>query len=595
MSHAPASTRLPSRGLGYEHLCAFVFQSFKGLLPYDRVALGLLEDGGETLWLAGASGDDTDPPWLRSRRGSIAGGTLRAVVAMGQPRIINDLADYCRSRPNGSATPVLVKHGYAASLTAPLRHHDQDLGLLFFNSRAPHVYQSEHAETIRRIARAVAAIVAEIGRNGDTDETWASVLGSSLRSLALAAHQVHEEELLIARVADLVHRGTTLGEVLDAVYSSFSALLPFDRIGFAHIDSPTGNVAAKWARSNGHIRLGHGFAQSIHATSLGGVLKSAAPRIMNDLVAYVAQNPDSVATRLVVAEGMRSSLTYLVGDAKQPIGFLFFNSRAVGAYELDHVSRLRKITGRLTRAFERAILFDRIRRAHGRTQELLDLLVPPPVARRLEAGETQVIEELQATVLLFDLVDFSTWSVKLPPLELFRKMSTLFASFDAQAKTEGVYRIRTMGDGYFAVAGVHPRRPDHADAAARLAFALMRAVEAESRPDGRAMTARIGLHSGPVVAGVRGGDDLQYEVWGPTVTIAARMETSSEPGRIQISEATAALLGGRLPVELRGSLELKGIGTYQTYWLEEPVATAPAPSVNESVGSDGPPGDGDRV
>jgi antirestriction protein ArdC len=122
------------------------------------------------------------------------------VLALGQPRILNDLAAYVRDRHEPTATSVLVEEGYAASLTAPLRHGDRDLGFLFFNSRTAGAYHTEHAETIRRIAHAVAGVVAEIGVRGNTDEAWASVLGSSLTAIVRAARQAHEEEELLARV-----------------------------------------------------------------------------------------------------------------------------------------------------------------------------------------------------------------------------------------------------------------------------------------------------------------------------------------------------------------------------------------------------------
>ena len=141
-------------------------------------------------------------------------------------------------------------------------------------------------------------------------------------------------------------------------------------------------MTADWARSDGPLRLASGFTQGIAATTLPVVIESATPRILSDLPRYLAEHPHSVATRLVVAEGMRSSLTYFLGEPSHPLGFLFFDSRELGAYQLEHVVRLRKLTQRLTAAIERAMLFDQVRAAKERTERLLHLLVPPAIARR---------------------------------------------------------------------------------------------------------------------------------------------------------------------------------------------------------------------
>jgi class 3 adenylate cyclase len=489
------------------------------------------------------------------------------VLALGQPRILNDLAAYVRDRHEPTATSVLVEEGYAASLTAPLRHGDRDLGFLFFNSRTAGAYHTEHAETIRRIAHAVAGVVAEIGVRGNTDEAWASVLGSSLTAIVRAARQAHEEEELLARVVDRVGRTTTLAQMLDAIYESFGALLPFDRIGFARVDPASRTASAVWTRSNARVRLGAGFEQPLHATSLPVVMEAGTPRILNDLEAYLARHPASPSTRLVVAEGMRSSITYFLGDPARPLGFLFFNSTQPGAYSLEHVARLRKITQRLSAAIERALLFDELREAHATTERLLHQLVPAPIARRVAAGEREVVDTIDATVVMLDLVGFSTWSTHLGAISLFRTMKSIFDRFDERARAHDVFRVRTMGDGYLAVAGVPTPRPDHAASAARFALDAMAVLREVKRPDGGPMLARIGLHSGSVVAGVGGDHDLQYEVWGPTVTYAARMESSSEPGRIQISPSTAAALGPGFDVERRGMVDLKGVGMLEAFWL----------------------------
>lgn len=558
-------------GHACQEVCDFIFASFDGLLPYDRVAIATLDEDGATLRLAGVAARVPDQHIAPTYSGSLGHGTLGTVLAALQPRIINDLASYARGGAHSPATALLVREGYAASLTCPLRYKGRDLGFLFFNCRRNNAYQTEHSHMVRRIAVDVAAVVSDLLRRKQTGLVSASVLGAALSALARTARRAQLDEALLARLVGLVNQGITLDQVLDTLFDTFSLLLPYDRIGFALYDAETRTVSSRWARSNGPIRLGGGFTLPIEATSLGLVLEAGTPRIINDLETYLADHPESTTTRLMVEEGLGSSLTYFLGSPESPLAFLFFDSRAKGAYRTAHVARLRRLTEPLSAVFARAVLVDQLREARARAEELLHRVVPPSIARRVQAGERDVVDAHEVTVVIADLVGFSTWSSELTPLEMFQRMSALFRRIDACAAALNVYRVRTLGDGYLAASGIPEPRPDHAQAAALLAFDIMRIVRETRGPDGVPLQARVGLHSGPVVAGVMGGSDLQYEVWGPTVSIAVRMESTSEPGRIQVSAATARLLAGHFGVELRGVIDAKGVGPIETWWLREPL------------------------
>ena len=393
-------------------------------------------------------------------------------------------------------------------------------------------------------------------------------LRTRLDTLVRTAQTIHQQERLLSQVVQLVNRGRGLGEVMDQVFETFHALLPYDRIGFARIDPKAGTVTARWARSNGPVRLGGGFQLRLDETSLGAVIESGTPRILNDLQDYLVQHPRSHSTRLVVEEGMRSSLTYTVGALDAPVAFLFFASRQVNCYSTTHVSRLHRLTAPLSTVIEKALLVDDLAAAQARSDLLLSQLMPAPVAERLKAGETDIADQFEVTALFTDIVGFTDWSSTLSPRVLMGTLRDLVRRFDAAAQRHDVYKLRTVGDAWIAISGIPHHRADHATPAAALALELQQIARDMVAPDGTPISLRIGLHSGPVVAGVLGGRDVHYDVWGPTLSVAARMESHSEPGRIRLSPTTAALLGADFPVLRSDPQHVKSLGVVPTMWLE---------------------------
>jgi adenylate cyclase len=146
-------------------------------------------------------------------------------------------------------------------------------------------------------------------------------------------------------------------------------------------------------------------------------------------------------------------------------------------------------------------------------------------------------------------------------------LSRIFSAFDRLAVEHGVEKIKTIGDAYMVAAGIPKPQADHALRIVTLAPRMLKAVDAIAAETGLNLQTRIGIHTGPIVAGVIGTHKFVYDVWGDTVNTASRMESHSLPGRIQISAAVRAALGDRYSYEPRGMIDIKGKGMMETYFL----------------------------
>jgi class 3 adenylate cyclase len=219
------------------------------------------------------------------------------------------------------------------------------------------------------------------------------------------------------------------------------------------------------------------------------------------------------------------------------------------------------------RARERVYL-DRLEDEREKFERLLLNILPQQIIGRLNDGETIIADRFDNVSVLFsDLVGFTQISSQLAPTELVSYLNALFSDFDAIAQELGVEKIKMIGDAYMVAAGVPEPRADHAQAIAEMALRMIATVERAKREHDAPFTARIGIHSGPVVAGIIGTHRFVYDVWGDTVNMASRLESQGEPNRIQISEATAKLLGESYEIEARGKIGFKGKGQQNAYFL----------------------------
>jgi adenylate cyclase len=206
-----------------------------------------------------------------------------------------------------------------------------------------------------------------------------------------------------------------------------------------------------------------------------------------------------------------------------------------------------------------------------KSELLLMNILPRSIAERLKAASQTIADHFDSASILFaDVVDFTPFAQRLAPAEVVGVLDQLFSHFDALVERHGLEKIKTIGDCYMAAAGVPDPSPDHARRAASLALDMREAIATSSVGDGLGLELRIGINSGPVVAGVIGSKRFLYDLWGDAVNTASRMESQSTPGEIQITRATYELLKDEFVCRRRGTIQVKGRGEMETWYLVGP-------------------------
>jgi guanylate cyclase len=204
-----------------------------------------------------------------------------------------------------------------------------------------------------------------------------------------------------------------------------------------------------------------------------------------------------------------------------------------------------------------------------RSDRLLLNILPKSVADRLKQNnEARIADRYESVTIMFaDLVDFTRISAGMSPEALVDLLGSVFSRFDELTEKHGVEKIKTIGDAYMVVCGAPEARADHAEAVANLAIDMKQALAEVAGSSGYELMMRIGINSGPVVAGVIGSSKFSYDLWGDTVNMASRMEHYGQSNVIQVSESTYELLRDKFVFEKRNLIEVKGKGNVQSYFL----------------------------
>jgi guanylate cyclase len=222
-----------------------------------------------------------------------------------------------------------------------------------------------------------------------------------------------------------------------------------------------------------------------------------------------------------------------------------------------------------------------VRVEQQRSELLLLNILPGPIAERLKADGQMIADHfVEASIVFADVVDFTPLAQRLPPTEVVGLLDRLFTRFDTLVERHGLEKIKTIGDCYMAASGVPEATADHARRAALLALDMRESIESSPVAEGLGLELRIGINSGPVVAGVIGSKRFLYDLWGDSVNTASRMESHGTPGQIQVTRATYDLLKDEFVCTHRGTIDVKGKGAMETWY----VMGSRADGVRDSAG-----------
>jgi class 3 adenylate cyclase len=256
--------------------------------------------------------------------------------------------------------------------------------------------------------------------------------------------------------------------------------------------------------------------------------------------------------------------TDLVADGRQGLYLIWFCLFCSGSVYLYERLQRSEFFARRELEIER-----------NRSERLLLNILPEAVAQKLKQDQRTIAESFaEASVLFADVVGFTELSSGIPPRELVELLNQIFSQFDALAEKHQLEKIKTIGDSYMVVGGLPIERSDHLMAIANMALDMQQAIAQVITPSGKPLQIRIGINTGPVVAGVIGRKKFIYDLWGDTVNVASRMESQGIAGGIQVTEAVYEQLHLEYAFERRGLVSIKGKGEMMTYLLlgHSPVA-----------------------
>jgi class 3 adenylate cyclase len=203
------------------------------------------------------------------------------------------------------------------------------------------------------------------------------------------------------------------------------------------------------------------------------------------------------------------------------------------------------------------------------SERLLLNVLPASIAARLKAGDTEIADRYPETTIVFaDIVGFTAMASQTPAATVVGVLNRIYSAFDAICEHYGVEKIKTIGDAYMFASGVPTARDDHMEVAILAALDMLEVVKRAVTPEGIKVRVRIGVATGPVIAGVIGTTKFSFDVWGDTVNLASRMESQGVADRIQVTAEIAEKLSDRIDFEPRGSIEIKGKGAISTFLVQ---------------------------
>ncbi len=279
---------------------------------------------------------------------------------------------------------------------------------------------------------------------------------------------------------------------------------------------------------------------------------------------YVDSNRRQEFLALMEADNEVKEFESLVYRKDSQLIWISENTRAVR----DSQGRLLYYEGTVSDITERKLIQQALKFQQEKTETLLLNILPAPIAMQLQQNQSPIADHFEEVSVLFaDIVGFTEFSNRKTPEEMVSVLNVIFSRFDQLAQQYGLEKIKTIGDAYMVVGGLPRPRSDHAQAIAQMALSIQAVMADINAKIGEAFTIRIGINSGPVVAGVIGLSKFIYDLWGDTVNIASRMEVTGVPGKTQVTSATYERLKEEFLFEDRGQISIKGKGEMKTYFL----------------------------
>ena len=345
----------------------------------------------------------------------------------------------------------------------------------------------------------------------------------------------------------------------------FGAPLAAVSIGVILITT-SGSLLAMWLRPSTypgvlHVIIGVSVIVSASLTVMyGGIPESGSNAVWGFLV---------VLGGVVIFEDVRS-IFWLAFFVAVTFGSLIVVGQVAPIYVLPNPSYSSLFNLLVVLGFVFGLLFYYVRQRSAllsQSDGLLRNILPDEIADRLKTSGEMIAEDFESASILFaDVAGFTPMSAEMTPGTMVALLNEIFTGFDDLVEERGLEKIKTIGDAYMVAAGVPVPRDDHAWAICDLALAMQERVES-SRFQGQQIKFRIGINSGPVVAGIIGRKKFSYDLWGDAVNTASRMESTGSAGRIQTTEMTRNLAGDGFAFELGGTVEVKGKGPMEVWYL----------------------------
>lgn len=294
---------------------------------------------------------------------------------------------------------------------------------------------------------------------------------------------------------------------------------------------------------------------------LGQIWTSRSLEWMSDITAELSSS-------IVPIADLRSAFGFPIQDDEQILGVIIFYSYDRHPPDPELMQVMTAMGNQLGQFIKRKQAEAALRQEQEKSEKLLLNILPEPIAERLK-HEHQIIAEdfAEVSVLFADIVGFTQLSSSIPPITLLNLLNQIFSLFDELCEHHRLEKIKTIGDAYMVVGGLPRSHLNPAHAIARMALDMQGAIAQFRDQTGQAFNMRIGINTGPVVAGVIGLKKFSYDLWGDTVNIASRMESQGIPGCIQVTAATYEKLKDTFELEQRGMIDVKGRGKMATYFL----------------------------